>query len=139
MPTADLPEVDPDNQDINCNICLEKGKEKTKSRFESCFGDEFDDACSCKDFAPVCMKSVHYKSTKYRDILIKMSLLCEETELTSFVDSIDDLEILLIQANPVTNSLLEKAFTATRYCDDIETVDWMSASKKIQVRSNQSY
>ena len=69
------------------------------------------------------MKSVHYKSTKYRDILIKMSLLCEETELTSFVDSIDDLEILLIQANPVTNSLLEKAFTATRYCDDIETVD----------------
>ena len=59
------------------------------------------------------MKSVHFQNTKYRDNLIKLSLLCEETELTCFVDSIDDLEILLIQANPVTKSLLDRAFIKT--------------------------
>ena len=85
------------------------------------------------------MKSVHFYSNKYRDILIKLSLLCEETEITSFVDSIDDLEILLINANPVSVTLFERAFTETRYCKEVETVDWMSANQKMQIRSNVSY
>ena len=62
------------------------------------------------------MKSVHFVSNKYRDILIQLSLLCEETELTCFVDSIDDLEILLINSNPVSHKLFERAFTVTKYC-----------------------
>ena len=77
------------------------------------------------------MKSVHFKSTKYRDMLIKLSLMCQETELTCFVDSIDDLEILLVQANPISTSLLDKAFTKTRYCEEIETVDWMSSNVRM--------
>ena len=37
-------------------------------------------------------------------MLIKLCLLCEETDISSFVDSIDDLEILLINSNPVSFS-----------------------------------
>ena len=94
----------------------------------NCFSEKQDLECSCKEFASVRMKSVHFHSNKYRDILIKLSLLCKETEITSFVDSIDDLEILLINANPVSVTLFERSFTETRYCKEVETVDWMSAN-----------
>ena len=81
------------------------------------------------------MKSVHFKSTKYRDILIKLSLLCEETEITGFVDSIDDLEILMSNSNPITKELFEAAFTETRYTKKIDTADWTTPNSKEQLRA----
>lgn len=81
------------------------------------------------------MKSVHFKSTKYRDIMIKLSLLCEETEITGFVDSIDDLEILMQNSNPITKELFEAAFTETRYTKKIDTADWTTPNSKTQLRA----
>ena len=73
------------------------------------------------------IKSVHFESDKYRDILIKLSLFCKETELTSFVDSIDDLNILLNNSNPILNEFFEHSFFETSYCEEIEAVNWKSS------------
>ena len=63
--------------------------------------------------------------------MIKLSLLCEETELAAFVDSIDDLEILLKNTSPITMDLFEAAFTETKYCKQIETANWTTEHGKI--------
>ena len=62
MPTAPLPDMDEHNQDINCSICLERSAEdsKTPKRSYSCFPDERKELCSCKEYASICMISVHF-------------------------------------------------------------------------------
>ena len=67
--------------------------------------------------------------------MIKLSLLCEETEITAFVDSIDDLEILMSNSNPITKELFEAAFTETRYTKKIDTADWTTPNSKTQLRA----
>ena len=67
---------------------------------------------------------MHYVQDKYRDILIKIGLFCKETELTSFVDCTNDLDILLNNSNPILNELFDHAFMETTYSKRIETVDW---------------
>ena len=46
------------------------------------------------------LKSVHYTSTKYRDSLIRVSLLCQETEICSFVNTMDDMTMLFANPTP---------------------------------------
>ena len=58
------------------------------------FNVESDEICFCKGFAPVSHKSVHFTGKKYRSILIDISLLCQETDITSFVNSLDDMNKL---------------------------------------------
>ena len=77
MPTAPLPEMEKDNPDINCKVCLKEADDqrKTKKGFKI-LSDSQTDICSCKDFASICMRSVHFETNKYRDILIRLSLYC---------------------------------------------------------------
>ena len=65
---------------------------------------------------------MHFEKEKYRDLLIQISLLCRETEITTFVNSLDDLNELFVRINPNLNLLFEKAFTETRFCDQIDTL-----------------
>ena len=62
MPTAPLPDMNQLNQDINCSICLERNTEDIKKpeRRYSCFLEERVDLCSCKEYASICMNSVHF-------------------------------------------------------------------------------
>ena len=69
--------------------------------------------CDCKNFSSICKKSVHFSSTKYRDILIKLALLCEHASLTTFVDSTDDLDILIQEFNPTVEELFDTALIET--------------------------
>ena len=110
MPTADT-EIDKKNPNYNCHLCLKNEQSK-------------DEQCFCKGFFSLSLKSVHFLSDRYRDLLIKISLQCRETELTSFVDSTDDLDILLSNNNPILNELFENAFVETSYCKKIETIKW---------------
>ena len=81
MPTAPMPNMERDNPDINCKICLQQKLDQTegttnKSSWFSFLKLDEQDFCSCKDFASICMKSVHFTNTKYRDWLIQLSLFC---------------------------------------------------------------
>ena len=40
------------------------------------------------------LKTVHYTNEKFRDCLIRIAVLCRETEICTFVNAFDDLEAL---------------------------------------------
>ena len=81
----------------------------TKSRILAIFKDEELPKCSCKGFQPMTHKSVHFQSEKIRDIFIKILQMCQETEITSFVNSLDDMSKLFKSSNPTLNEFFENS------------------------------
>ena len=47
--------------------------------------------CRCRGFYPLVMKSIHYESTKIRDIFIKILMHCDEFEITNLTKDIIDM------------------------------------------------
>ena len=87
-------------------------------------------------------KSVHYQSEKIRDIFIKILQMCQETEITSFVNSLDDMSRLFKSSNPTCNEFFEKScFIQTKYCQSIDTLDWRVSNKNssMVIRNDTSF
>ncbi len=61
-----------------CSKCLKSNGVKTED-------------CNCSGFKSILHKSVYYPDENFRNILIKMSLFCSETDIASFVFTLDDL------------------------------------------------
>ena len=81
----------------------------------------------CRGFLSIPHKSIHFTSNKHRDILIRLSMLCQETEISSFVNNIVDFGILLENENPVLNEFFDNhAFIQTNNSSHIDTVIWKS-------------
>ena len=54
----------------------------------------------CKGFKSVMHKSVSYTNEKIRDELIKIALFCGETDVSSFVNTFNDIESLFNRFSP---------------------------------------
>ena len=50
-----------------------------------------DEECRCRGFYPLVMKSIHFESTKTRDIFLKILMYCNEFEITSLTVDIRDM------------------------------------------------
>ena len=68
------------------------------------------------------LKSVSYTDEKMRNVLIKISLLCAETEIGSFMNVFDDLEALFDRYSPDLQDLFKKAEFTTDYCKKIDVL-----------------
>ena len=95
--------------------------------------------CQCKGYFPIALKSVHFAKEKYRDLLIQISLLCRETDITMFVNSLDDLNELFVKINPKLNMFFESAFTDTKYCKQLDTLESDQIDELVVVPSSNSY
>ena len=70
------------------------------------------------------MKSVHYESTKTRDLFIKLLMHCNEFEITSLVNDLHDMERLFKTYNPLLGKVFdEKCFITNYFCKSIENLD----------------
>ena len=81
----------------------------TRSKIFSIFKEVEEAECSCKGFQPIPQKSVHFSSENVRDILIKILVMCKETEITSFVNSLDDMSRLFERSNPTLNEFFAES------------------------------
>ena len=109
-----------DDPNYNCDKCIKYFEQKRLLSQEMITTNTNDLKhklksfyCDCKNFSSICKKSVHFSSTKYRDILIKLALMCENASLTTFVDSTDDLDILIQEYNPIVEELFGTALIET--------------------------
>ena len=65
------------------------------------------------------LKSSNYTDEKLRNILIKISLFCEETEIGNFVNVFNDLVSLFQKYSPDLEDLFDTATFTTGYCNDV--------------------
>ena len=73
---------------------------------------------------------------KHRDILIQISLLCRETEITTFVNSLDDLNELFTKVSPMLDKFFSQAYCDSRHCEEIDTLEWNSNDSQVVIRHN---
>lgn len=67
------------------------GEEDKKKVELKMYKDQIEDAHYTKDFLPLIMNSIHYNSTRCRDKLLKMLMLCDEFEVTQLTIDIEDM------------------------------------------------
>ena len=69
-------------------------------------------------------KSIHFKTTKIRDSLIKILMLCNEFSVTDLVKDIEDMQCLIQTYNPLLGKVFEeKYFVTNRFCKNIENLE----------------
>ena len=57
--------------------------------------------------------------------MIKISLLCRETDVTNFVNSLDDMSKLFKCFNPTLGEFFERScFIQTKVCQEIQNLNW---------------
>ena len=114
MPTIDLkigkfPTIN--NAKAGCEECLDSDSEKTN-----------ESICACTGFKSILHKSVYYENENFRDILIKICLFCQETDIQSFVFTLDDIARLFQRMNPTLSEFFENSDTQTSYCKNISHI-----------------
>jgi hypothetical protein len=78
------------------------------------------DPCECKGFFTISQKSVHFSSEEIRDSLIALAMLCRESDITNFVNSLADVSILFKKFNPTLGDFFDKTcFLRPRPCENI--------------------
>ena len=82
---------------------------------------------------------MHWQKEKYREVLIQLSLLCRETEITTFVKTLDDLNMLFKKVTPILHRFFDQAFAVTRHCEKIDTLDWVSTERHRVIPNNASF
>lgn len=60
-------------------------------------------------------KSLHFKSTRFHEILMEIAMMCQENSLTDFVGDLADFKVLLDSMSPVVRDLMSNSFKETRY------------------------
>ena len=65
------------------------------------------------------------KSTRFRECLIEIAMLCEDTQVTSFIYNIDDLDKLFNSLTPNVINYLEGCFDRNKFTRDVQSVTWL--------------
>ena len=120
MPTTDI-DMTSASTLYNCHVCVcAKSIEKNRSIWCSKCSRKRDSNCKCKGFLPITVKSVHFVDSRIRDTLIQLSLLCSETDITSFVKVLGDFNQLFVRSSPALNDLFARAFSP---CNELRRID----------------
>ena len=69
-------------------------------------------------------KSLHFESTRYRECLMVIGMLCQENSMKDFVDNLDDISILISSMSPTIVEFFENGFSETRFTRKIKNLDW---------------
>ena len=75
-------------------------REKKTAVCETCSGGKKICVSECRGFKSIMLKSVSYTSERIRDELIKIAMFCNETEISCFVNSFDDIQQLFNRFSP---------------------------------------
>ena len=74
-----------------------------------------------------------------RDKLVRISLLCSETDISNFIDTVDDMQELFTRFSPDIKALFASATLKTNYCKKIDRLKWHPHDDEIALRSDQSF
>ena len=86
-------------------------------------------------FRSILNKSIRRESSTVRGTLLKLAYMCPENDIKSFIESQDDMKLLLNTMTPDTMNLLEDAFSDTIYTR-IKRVPWDPKKKLVGFMSN---
>ena len=75
-------------------------------------------------FKGIRQKSLHFKSSRFRENLMEISMLTQENSLTDFVQNLGDMQILFTSMSPATVEFFQNSFNTTRFTRVVRNLDW---------------
>ena len=72
----------------------------------------------------ICNKTLWFKNSRFRECLMEISLLCQETSFGTFADNIDALNVLLKSNSHSVLELMENGFNTNKFTERIKNIDW---------------
>ena len=55
---------------------------------------------------------------------MEIGMMCQETSISTFVDNVDDIQLLLKSVSPTVQKLMENGFNETKFTQRVRSVDW---------------
>ena len=86
------------------------------------YHEDADTAGPGKDFPRdtgyknILKKSVYFTNSRFRDILLDITILSEHNTISNWVDNLDDIKYLMKNISPSVLECFEAAFVETNYC-----------------------
>ena len=68
-----------------------KKVENLANNLKALVGMVRDEPTGGDGFKSICNKSLWFENPKYREVLMELAMMCQETNITTFVSNIDDL------------------------------------------------
>ena len=75
-------------------------------------------------FKEITRKSLHFTSSRFSEILMEMTIMCQENSLTDFVGDLRDINVLLNSISPAVRDFLANSFKESFYTNEIKNLDW---------------
>ena len=75
-------------------------------------------------FKPVQKKCLHFRSARFRESLMEIAMLCQETDVSNFVENLEDIQILFTSMSPAIVEFFENGYNSTRFTKKIKNLDW---------------
>ena len=84
---------------------------------------------NAKGFKSILKKSVHFNNNRFRDVLMNITMLSNESTLSMFVDNLDEFAMLLETQSPAVTAFFENCFLHTEFCKSVSNADWKTGIK----------
>ena len=116
MPTSTLEDYSlEDDEKFTCEACWRKLADLWEGR------QDCDDA---RGFQSILKKSIHYNTSRYRDMLMATTVLSKENTVGMFIENLSDLEIIFEHGSEYVSNFLSNCFLETDFCESVNNADW---------------
>ena len=72
----------------------------------------------------VLQRSVWLRNKSFKENLMQITALCDETEITSYVQNLDDLREIIKLITPITKEFFNNCFLTSRVTKQINNINW---------------
>lgn len=73
----------------------------------------------------ILQRSVWLKNKSFKESLMRITALCSETEINSYVQNLDDFKELIVHITPAMKDFLDNCFMTSRITAEITNITWM--------------
>jgi hypothetical protein len=91
-----------------------------------------------RGFQSILKKSIHFNNSRYRDILMSITLMSKENTVGMYIENLQDLAIIFDQMSPYVANFLEDCYLETDFCDNVQNADWHAGDDMKVFESNSS-
>ena len=89
-------------------------------------------------FKSITNRSIWMRSSRYRERLIELSLMCVDNQLTCFVQNIDDIDKLFNSMTPNLYKYFEVCFDTNKFTSKIQSLPWYTGLQSRVISADKS-
>jgi hypothetical protein len=142
LPTISLATKEPEEvkkrkRVLNLTGCWDKMKD-CWNKWNDLFKEEDTSDIDCRGFQSILKKCVHFSNSRYRDLLMSITVMSKENTVGMYIENLQDLAVIFDQMSPYVSNFLEDCYIETEFCENVCNADWQAGEHLKVFESNSS-